>query len=558
MKALDKNPSQTVLFTALASALWAPHCTANDDPSVMPLRASGPAVVGEQLVWVNHTTSQLIAIDPSIVRTPKVFALDQEIATAAFGQHEVLVLGRSRDDEVPVVDIVQFPSFDRKRISLFAHFNRLVMSKSGRSAILIHDISQTGDAPVVAQNQNEIAVVDLVNGTARRVLLDTESTTPRNVIFSPEDQQAAVVLDGAIVLVGLGSSTDRIKVPLKLPSGGLLLPERVEFAPDGQHLMITVSGTSEVIVMNIYNTDETLDGSLNFISVPGAATLLDIALPPVDVYDGHVAALFRRANGPGTIAAEFDVSGDASSVMPVELSGTASRIAYLENGMLLIHGAPTAWATYSGSSGAEYVAAWAPREGRRDEDLLAGPTLGPPVLGQTTAFFVHREGTSLTTTLTRVSLEASATRVAVELRPLVLGGVVKDYAADPRTGGILLGIDIPRANSGAAPPLFEDDEDAGADYNTIDPYATYPASEWIGDRTGTLTFVDPTDLAIRTLILDDPVERVGLVGDYVFAVHAGALGDVTIAPLGNFDRAHAVRYDGALLAGLLTANEVNL
>ncbi|MCB9654748.1 MAG: hypothetical protein H6729_11525 [Deltaproteobacteria bacterium] len=558
----------STLIGAVVGAFFLPHCAASDDPSVLPLVADGPSVVDEQLVWVNHTTSQIVVLDPHTIRSPTVIALDQAIATTTFGPHEVLALGRSNDDDEPVLDVVRFPALGRARIELFARFNRLIVSKNGHSAILIHDLHSAGDMPVAAQNQNEIAVVDLINGTARRVLLDTESATPRNVIFSPQDEHAAVVLDGAIVLVGLGANTSRIKVPLKLPGGGQLLPEHVEFAPDGRHLLITVNGTTEVIVMNIYNPDETLDGSLNFISVPGAGRLLEIALPPSERYDGHIAALFRRANGGGTIAAVFDVNGDASAIPPLETSDKASKIAFLGNGMLLIHGAPVVWGWNAVSGGTDYVAGWNAASGQSDEDQLAGPTLGPPVLGQDAAFFLHNEnfaagggsaggvGTTVATTLTRVSLETSTARIAVELRPLVLGGVVKDYTADPERGGILLGIDIPRANSGAAPPLVEDEENADGEGYSQSLYTVYPSNAWIRDRTGALTRVDASDLSIETLILDDPIDRVGIVGAYIFATHAGALGDVTIVPSTHFDRTHAVRYDGVLLAGLLSANEV--
>jgi hypothetical protein len=51
--------------------------------------------------------------------------------------------------------------------------------------------------------------------------------------------------------------------------------------------------------------------------------------------------------------------------------------------------------------------------------------------------------------------------------------------------------------------------------------------------------------------LDEVITEVGSVGDYAFAMHPGAAGDVTFVPLTALDRESALRFEGFFLAGLL-------
>jgi hypothetical protein len=398
--------------------------------------------------------------------------------------------------------------------------------------VLVHDASKATESPFAAQNHNEVALVDLAAGTARRIALDTESTSPRNVVFAPDETRAAIVLDAAVVVVGLADER-RVKVPLKLPGGARLTPEQVLFAPDGAHLFLRTSATPDVVSLALADDGTSLSGALNFLAVPGAERLLDLAVPGADRYDGHVLAVFSRTGDEGgTVAARIDADGDAVSTSRVELDGDASRVDVLADGTVLLHGSPDAL----GAVGKAYVAGWDPAGGRVEEDALAGPTTGPAAGGDTNAFFLHTAEGGTATALTSLAIRRSDVRLGMALRPLVLGGEVRSYTYGAADRRIAIAVDIPREDSGAAPDL-------------------HAFGEKFTGSTGALAVIEPETLEIASVVLDDPVSRVGVLGDWYFAVHESELGDVTFVPRANLERGAAFRYDGVLLTKQLDQGE---
>lgn len=505
-------------------------CTGTDLPIGDTLESVGPEVVASHLVWVNQTAASVVWVDPSRDAQPRALGVPQEVQHVAFGPSAVLVLGRS--GEKAVLDAVAIPEGDRTRIDLDTSFERALVSPSGRFAVLVHDAKRSSSAPFAAQNHNEIAIVDIVDGTSRRVSLDTESTSPRNVVFDPDETRAAIVLDAAVVVVALGDDR-RVKVPLKLPGGERLTPEQVLFAPDGAHVFLRTSATPDVVSLALSDDGTAIGGSLNFLAVPGAERLLDLAVPSRDAYDGHVLAVFSRAGDEGgSLAARIDANGDTATTTQVGLDGAATRVDVLMDGTVLLHGSPDVL----GAVGNPVVAGWDPQGGRVEEDKLAGPAMGPPAVGDASAFFLHEAEGGTATALTSLAIRRSDARLGVALRPLVLGGKVKSYASSADDGRVVLGVDIAREDSGAAPIL--------------DGYGNKFAGE-----TGALAVVSPQSLEIETIVLDDPVVRVGVVGDYFFAVHEGVVGDVTLVPRDAIDRADALRFDGVLLTGQLDQGE---
>lgn len=495
--------------------LFVAACSGSDEALSDPLVVSGPNVVGSHLVWVHHTDRRVVWANPADATTDAI-ALSRSVRAAAFGDDRVIVLGGGA---APGVDVVRVPTGERTSIALPGVYDRVLISPRGRFAVALHDSRVAKDAPVVVANHNEIAVVDLDAGSSRRVSLETESTSPRDVVFSSDEALAAVVLDAAVVVVRL-DGPGRVMVPLKLPRGTRLSPEQAVFASDGSYLFLRASGTADVLALELRSEEDRLDGSLNFLSVPGATRLLDLAVREDE--PDRVLAVFARAEG--SIAARIAANGDTSATRTVALDGAARRIDVLEDATVLVHGSPN----QLGAVGSDFVAGWDLANDRVEQDALAGPTTGPAVVGSRGAFFVHSAEGGASTALTALALRRDALRLGVSLRPLVVGGAVRDYGVAPDGEQIVLAVDLPRADSGAAP---------GA------------------DTTGAIAVVDPTSLAVTAIVLDDAVVDVGVVGDYFYAVHESVFGDVTVVPRATLERSAARRIDGALLTGILNREE---
>ncbi len=494
-------------------------CTGGDPAITEPLVVSGPTVVADHLVWVDHTTARVVWVD--VDTAVQAAALErEEVTSAVFGPDRVVALtGGAR----PAAVSVRIPGGEVEAVELFAKFDRAFVAPSGRYVVALHDARLARSTPLVAVNHNEIAVIDLVDRTATRVALDTESTSPRNVIFSSDETRAAVVLDAAVVVVELGGE-GIVRVPLKLPNGDRLTPEQVVFAPDSEYLFLRTSGTPDVVALELLGQGAAATGILNFLAVPGAQRLLDLAVDEDD--PDHVLAVFRGDEIP-TIAARLAADGDVSRTRTVELAGQASRLELLDNRTVLLHGSPDT----IGSAGNAFVGGWDLEDDLVEQDNLAGPTMGPAAVGGTSAFFVHSAESGNATALTALALRRDALRLNVALRPVVLGGIVRDYAFSSNDERVVLGVDIVREDSGAA------------------PLPSRPYGE-PNDTTGAIAVVDAETLGIETVVLDDSIQHVGVIGDRIYATHGGAFGDVTFVPLASIDRASARRVDGVLLTGL--------
>lgn len=505
------------------SAFALTACTGGDPAITEPLVVSGPTVVANHLVWVDHTTARVVWVDVDTA-IDSVELGREDVRSAVFAPDRVALL---TGGDAPAAVSVRIPGGEVAAVDLFARFDRAFASDSGRFLVALHDARLARSTPLVAVNHNEIAVVDLAGGTARRVALDTESTSPRNVVFSADETRAAIVLDAALVVVEL-EGDGLVRVPLKLPNGERLTPEQVVFAPDTEYLFLRTSGTPDVVALELLGTGDQSTGVLNFLAVPGAERLLDLAVDADD--PDHVLAVFRGADVP-TIAARLAADGDVAATRTVELAGQASRIALLDNRTVLLHGSPDVL----GSAGNAFVSGWDLEDDLVEQDNLAGPTMGPAAIGGTSAFFVHSAEGGNATALTALAIRREAIRLSVALRPVVLGGNVRDYAFSPSDQRVVLGVDIVREDSGAAPL----------------PVRPYGDSR---DTTGALAVVDAETLAIETVVLDDPIQRVGTIGDHVYATHGGAFGDVTFVPLASVERGAARRVDGVLLTGLFDRN----
>ncbi|MEQ8273243.1 MAG: hypothetical protein RKU31_06265 [Deltaproteobacteria bacterium] len=511
---MPRPVSIAVLCTLVFAA-----CSGEDEALTEALVVVGPRVVADHLVWVDQTTARVawVASD-TVVESTEIDRDD--VRSAVFGPEHVTLLAGG--DE-PAAVRVAIPGGEVDVVPLSSTFDRAFLSASGRYLVAIHDARFARSSPVVAINNNEIAIVDLDSQSARRVALDTESTAPRDVVFSADESRAAIVLDADVVVVDLAAD-GIVRVPLKLPNGDRLAPEQVVFNADANYLFLRTSGTADVVALELLGEGSTTSGVLNFLAVPGAERLLDLAVADDPAY---VLAAFRAPEGR-TIAARLAADGDVSETRTVELAGQATRIALLENRTVLLHGSPDR----IGSSGNAFVGGWDLEDDLVEQDALAGPTMGPAAVGAGTAFFVHAAEGGSATALTALALRREDVRLSVALRPLVLGGNVRDYAFSSADERVVVGVDILREDSGAAPLPAR-------------PYGEP------NDTTGALAVVDAETLAIESVVLDDPIVVVGVLGDHLYAVHPGAFGDVTFVPRASIERGAARRVDGVLLSGLL-------
>jgi hypothetical protein len=106
---------------------------------------------------------------------------------------------------------------------------------------------------------------------------------------------------------------------------------------------------------------------------------------------------------------------------------------------------------------------------------------------------------------------------------------------DPTSGTLFLNVAIPRTDSGAAPALT----------GSVD---------WSGS-VGALVSVRIDSLAIGGFPLDESVNGLGVIGSWVYALHAGTSGDVTFVPIATLERTKAHRVKGFLATQLLDRGE---
>ncbi|MCA9554225.1 MAG: hypothetical protein KC933_29590 [Myxococcales bacterium] len=483
-----------------------------------PLEASG------RLVWSVAPAHTLVALDPASEGPVAATALPFEPRALTSGAGRVLAMGEAAGG--PRLATLDPSAGDLVQVDLPALYDRILPSPDGAYAVLLFDprIDPAAGDPVV-RNANDVTVVDLAAGVATRVALDTESYAPRGVVFSPTGGRAAVVLDAGVVVLDLEKPSRRVSVPLVLDGGGRLTPEEVLFAADGGHLFVRSTGTTDVISLKLEDDGDALAASLNFLFLPGATSLADLAL--VDGDAGQVAALFQGQPGV-SFAAILDADGDQGQTRAIEIEATLWHIVGLGDGLYLLHAAGTLL-----TSGAAVVG-WEPATDRVDVDQLAGAATSQPTVGGNVAFFRNQTGDSGAAAMTAVSVVREATRLRVKQRPLVLSGTLRDRVADPDGGRVLLAVDVDRAGSGAAPDYDDPDDD---------PRGT----------TGALVVLEAESLAVAGVVLDDPIRQVGVVGAYYYAVHPDVFGDVTFVPRASLVRDSARRRDGFLLSGLLDA-----
>ncbi len=482
-----------------------------------PLVLEGPIAADGSLVWLDRTLGTLVALDPDSSGSP--ICLPTPASPRGLGAvgGDVLVIGRERGGAI--LERIPLSGRATSRIPLRSDFDRIAVAPNGAFAVLFFDpaASPRPGGPA-ARNLNELAVVDLAAGIATTVELQTGALAPIGVRFEPEGRLAVVLFDRAVALVDLETPSSHVQIPLKLPTGQPLRIRDAILDPSGAFLFVQTAEIDDVIAISIDRGGDRLGASINFIGVGGASELRAIAVPSGPGVDRKVAALYRGR------AALLDAGGDTSRTVEVSLNGLPSRISDLGDGLLLLHG------EVSRRADSAYVAAWDPATGRIAQDRLEGPIVAPPQVAAGRAYFPHGsiEGRAA---LSTAAVEREEVRLRLRLRPIGLEGIPVATAIDEATGLLYLGVEVPRAHSGAAPlPGTVDDFDG---------------------VTGALVSVSADDLRIDGLTLDATISSLGLIDGYVYALHPAGLGDLTLVPKARLSREDSTRFDGLFATGLM-------
>jgi hypothetical protein len=479
------------LIAPLALALVVPLAGCPTPPTTTTL---GPLATNGKLCYVVSQDAQTTAVvlDPAARQgQPLTFALQTLPRAFVAIPTGFLVTGGKGDS--PHLDIVTLPRGTVQSISVPGAYDSAAVTFDGAFAVLFFDPTATpAPGSPAARNNNQITVVDLKTQTPTTLSLNTASLAPKFVVFSPDNQLAAIVLDGTVALLNLAQPTAQVQVPLTLPDGTTLHPTKALFSPDGAFVYLQAQGTDDVIVLTVNRGSGTLTTTVNFLLPPGATGLQDIAVPSGAGFTQFVAAVYTGS--PGS-AALLDATGDTSQTHLLPTTSGGAQFFDLGNGTLLIT-----------TAGANSFTVWEPLLDRYATEQLPAETAGTPIITHNRAFFVQPAVVTTggaTAALTSVSVSDNGSQVVARQNPIVLAGAPSATALDPVSGMIFLGIPVPETT----------------DTTIID---------------GAVVAIDPTTLAIGGFsIPTKPIAGIGVVGNFAFAVHPSTTGDLSFFPIGT-------------------------
>ncbi len=265
-------------LVGFALAALAAGCV--DRPQIWstPQRLLGPYRVGNQVLWVEATRGEVIALDPT-VNPPRVrrrtigrnalFASPTPsrdgLAVLTAGKEALL---KDQHPEAPALFLVK-PSSDGltlvRRFELDGAFDRLAISADDRFAVAYYgDAPQQG--PAVFRNPNEVALLDLEqqpgadNPTLRT--LRSFGSAPLGVIFSPrmkvprggkQRTLALVLARNYLTFIDMDHrARSEITVPLApAESEAEVIPQQVLFAPEQPAVYVRAAGAADLFALSL-------------------------------------------------------------------------------------------------------------------------------------------------------------------------------------------------------------------------------------------------------------------------------------------------------------------
>ncbi len=393
-------------------------------------------------------------------------------------------------------------------LALGASFGRCAFATDSLYAVCTYGASSPHAG---VRNLNEVAVVDLAGNTVRKLVLDTSSLSPSAVVFSPSGaapRYAAVLLTGGVAVIDLAHPDRQVKLDLTL-GGATLVPAHAVFGTDALHLFLTASGSDDVFAIALTQAaDGTLSGHINFLAGgrgPRAiATIASASNSVLVVYASGDAAL-------------LDADGRSENELRVSLAQAGSGITVLGLPSSAPSGAPAfPVVLLTGTGDAAYL--WD----------LGARTLGTVPLGAP-----YRTEALLTSGLALFSHAAlpfpDGAAPALTTLAIVRDSASAKLHAKPHT----VELDQPLVTSAL-------DADGGAQLFVL--------------RDEPALWRLPLGSAVPDSVqLDTQPRSVGLAGNFAYADAADPFGDVTVIPLGDFQRGSARRIAGFLLMGVVDA-----
>ncbi|MCB9741759.1 MAG: hypothetical protein H6741_02530 [Alphaproteobacteria bacterium] len=282
----EELPTQSNVVDALP--LWSPDVIALSDGLYVQLpQARSVARVTPDGQWSTidlqgSVPSQLIAAPDgetllAFAEYPRCESDDPEIETVedcVEAEEEV-----SYQSEIVVVRDGEITA----QIPVAPHFNALTFTSDGSRAVAYLDFSQVSSLDTTGlTNYTEVLFIDLASGEATPLPVGFAAD---RILFNADDTRAVVLSRSQVVLVDLGADGYEVaaRFPLSLDVDDRVLPDDVALTPDGRYALITVSGGSELYVIDLEQE------SINIVTL--AQQPADMVVDPVNdrtllVYSG--------------------------------------------------------------------------------------------------------------------------------------------------------------------------------------------------------------------------------------------------------------------------------
>lgn len=497
-----------------AAVLAALGCGRRGGPFAQPLVTLGPEPTDYGAVYANVTTSRLILVRHD--RAPAIAPLAplaRDLAPLPSRRAVAVLGGEARSPAVEIVPLDRLAqgdlaSGDIARVPLTGPFDGLWVDEADRYAVATYAAAGAGVGRV-ARNLNEVAVIDFDVPAASRMLLETESLAPREIVFArrtafdadPQKHLAAVLLDRGVALLDLARPEQRpLRVTIR-PRGSTddTTVRQAVFSRDASFLFVRAQGSPDVIAIEVgRNAAGDLTASLNFVA--GGQGLVDLAVPDRPELAEMVFALFSQSRELWLLHAR----GLEDRAKRLALPDALTRLDRVSAARVM--------ATAPGASRA--VVVWDPLA---DRSAVAQFDLAfrESFVAVDRAAFAHSPARGPASLSVLSVTEQGTTSLRARIHPIALAAPLAAGYCDPVAGRLLFAA----ANS--------------------------------------LVTLDLASLALAEVALDGPSERVAAMPGLglAAAIHKSPLGDATLVPSDGFDRASAVRVRDFLLAGELDATE---
>ncbi len=393
MRTLNGLPSALLALCALLSA-----CDTRGDLYSGAYKALPLVATSDSVVAIEAASRQAVLL-PQRVALPL-----SEGARAAFvspDRTRVAVL--CGDKDAPRLDLIEPAARSVRSFAIPSLYDRATLDATGRYVVL----SYSDKAAAGPRNVNEVGLLELSTGEASRIALPMESLAPLEVLFahgrSEEHQWVAVLFDkGVALLDARAPSTPARRLSVR-PRGSLSEATVLEaaFSHDDRFLFVRMSGSDELIAMELAESGAGLELSLNYL---GSGTGLT-AMLPVAAADGGAAvvALYGRDRTAALLAA----NGVEAQPTIVSMPEAFDKVAAMPDGTLVMYD-PNMVALF----------AWNPKSGKSGTARLDAPHkrafIGEELI------FIHAEALSIL----RVEEEESALRL--RNHPIQFPGGVTD------------------------------------------------------------------------------------------------------------------------------------